>query len=81
MTNRKQPFGYKIRRGKPVIYETEADIVRNISIRGSMTEKRMNAGRNERKTATFAKRTAGIMPHIRRISEQKNVRTMQRIRA
>lgn len=30
MTNRKQPFGYKIRRGKPVIYETEADIVRKI---------------------------------------------------
>ena len=30
MTNRKQPFGYKIRRGKPVIYETEADIVRQI---------------------------------------------------
>ena len=30
MTNRKQPFGYKICRGKPVIYETEADIVRQI---------------------------------------------------
>ena len=30
MTNRKQPFGYKICRGKPVIYEAEAYIVRQI---------------------------------------------------